>query len=56
MTGWSGRCKWRDSLAASLLFLTAWTTSAASQTVEEFYRGKTVRFIIHSTVGGDYDA
>ena len=22
---------------------------------EEFYRGKTVRFIIHSTVGGDYD-
>ena len=56
MTGWSGRCNWRDLLAASLLFLTAWTTSAASQTVEDFYRGKTVRFIIHSTVGGDYDA
>lgn len=56
MTGRSGRCKWRDLLAASLFFLTAWTTSAASQTVEEFYRGKTVRFIIHSTVGGDYDA
>jgi tripartite-type tricarboxylate transporter receptor subunit TctC len=40
----------------SALFTTLGITPASSQTVEEFYRGKTVRFIIHSTAGGDYDA
>jgi tripartite-type tricarboxylate transporter receptor subunit TctC len=40
----------------SLFFITVGITSAISQTVEEFYRGKTVRFIIHSSAGGDYDA
>jgi tripartite-type tricarboxylate transporter receptor subunit TctC len=54
--GRNRRCQWRDLIAASLFFFAAGTTIAISQTVEEFYRGKTVRFIIHSTVGGDYDA
>jgi tripartite-type tricarboxylate transporter receptor subunit TctC len=31
-------------------------TGSHAQTVEEFYRGKQVRFIIHSTAGGTYDA
>ena len=31
-------------------------SDSAGQTVEEFYRGKQVRFIIHSTPGGSYDA
>jgi tripartite-type tricarboxylate transporter receptor subunit TctC len=42
--------------AASAFFLALGVTTASSQAVEEFYRGKTVRFIIHSTAGGDYDA
>jgi tripartite-type tricarboxylate transporter receptor subunit TctC len=40
----------------SALFTALGVPPASSQTVEEFYRGKTVRFIIHSTAGGDYDA
>jgi tripartite-type tricarboxylate transporter receptor subunit TctC len=41
---------------AFAFFLALGIAPASSQTVEEFYRGKIVRFIIHSTAGGDYDA
>ena len=42
--------------AYALVFSGLEITGSAGQTVEEFYRGKQVRFIIHSTPGGSYDA
>ena len=41
------------TIAASLLVLTG--AAAKAQSVEEFYRGRQVRFVIHSTPGGAYD-
>lgn len=41
------------ALAAALL--PALVGAAAAQSVEEFYRGKQIRFIIASETGGDYD-
>ena len=54
VAGWCREC--HAAFLAALLFLAISALGAAAQTVEEFYRGKTVRFIIHSTAGGDYDA
>src|SRR5262245_3465283 len=42
-------------VAASWLALAAASSTSHAQTVEEFYRGKQVRFVIHSTPGGAYD-
>jgi tripartite-type tricarboxylate transporter receptor subunit TctC len=42
--------------AFALLACVVGMSSGRAQTVEEFYRGKQVRFIIHSTSGGTYDA
>src|SRR4051794_16632479 len=38
-----------------LAFLRLAGADACAQSVEDFYRGKQIRFIIHSTPGGDYD-
>jgi len=55
--GWVKPCNMSQKLGIVLAFCIGFgLTTASSQTVEEFYRGKTVRFIIHSTAGGDYDA
>lgn len=40
----------------TLVFFALGATAGIGQTVEDFYRGKQVRFIIHSTPGGSYDA
>ncbi|MGH6769653.1 MAG: Bug family tripartite tricarboxylate transporter substrate binding protein [Xanthobacteraceae bacterium] len=42
--------------ACVLSYVLAGGTGSHAQTVEEFYRGKQVRFIIHSAAGGTYDA
>ncbi|HEX2725081.1 MAG TPA: hypothetical protein VHN20_04600 [Beijerinckiaceae bacterium] len=42
------------SLLAAML-LTALAGAASAQSVEEFYRGRQIRFIIASDAGGDYD-
>ena len=44
-----------STLVAALPILIALGASAPAQSVEEFYRGKQVRFIIASAAGGDYD-
>ena len=43
------------AITAALPVLVAFSASAPAQSVEEFYRGKQVRFIISSATGGDYD-
>ena len=44
----------KAALAAALM-LTAFWSPVAANPIEEFYRGKQVRFIISSATGGDYD-
>jgi tripartite-type tricarboxylate transporter receptor subunit TctC len=39
----------------SSLFLSSLSIAASAQTVENFYRGKQGRFVIHSSPGGAYD-
>jgi tripartite-type tricarboxylate transporter receptor subunit TctC len=41
--------------AAAIATLLAWNGAAGANSVEEFYKGKQVRFIISSATGGDYD-
>jgi tripartite-type tricarboxylate transporter receptor subunit TctC len=41
-------------LVLGAVFL-AWAQPAGAQTVEQFYRGKTVKFIVGSNTGGSYD-
>ncbi len=43
-----------SGLAASALFLGG--VSAKAQSVEDFYRGKTISMVVSSSPGGGYDA
>src|SRR5262245_24804018 len=47
-------CKFTPPLLATCLLLTA-TQGAAAQTVEQFYRGRTVNFLVASVPGGVND-
>lgn len=42
-------------LAATAIPLAAASLAASAETVEEFYKGKSLRFIIHTKAGGGYD-
>jgi tripartite-type tricarboxylate transporter receptor subunit TctC len=51
-----GRIGRAFAIAASWLTLAGVASTSTAQTVEEFYRGRQVRFVIHSTPGGAYDS
>ena len=41
--------------AAVLAAVVGWSGPATAQSVAEFYKGKTIRFIVRTNTGGDYD-
>ena len=45
----------RALLPATCLALLGWTASAPAQSVEEFYKGKTISLVVSSSPGGGYD-
>jgi tripartite-type tricarboxylate transporter receptor subunit TctC len=45
----------RNSLVVAALLLPLVTSAAAADEVEDFYRGKTINFIVSTGVGGGYD-
>ena len=56
MRGKFARWPWAAGRAALALFATMLATSFASaQSVEDFYRGKTVTILIGHPAGGSYD-
>ena len=43
------------AIAALLMAIAAWPASSGAQTVEDFYKGRSITMLIGSAAGGGYD-